>query len=91
MFPLLFAFAAGWAAQHFIGARAWWVFGPLLLLLFLSPAAGAAAFLILAGLAIVGLACYLLIAFLPHIIGFFLGIAFVILLIIGLGELIGAP
>ena len=89
MFPIIIAFAVGWAAQHFIGPKAWWVFGPLLLLLIFNPAAGAAAFLILLGLAVVGGLCYLILVFLPQIIGFIIGIAFVILLIIGLGQLMG--
>lgn len=88
--PILVAIAAGAAAQYFVGAKGWIVFGPLLLLLFINPAAGAAVFLILVGLVAVGAVCYLLITFLPQIIGFFLGIAFVVLLIIGIGRLMGA-
>ena len=89
MFAIGLAAAAYYVGYKLIGAKGWLVLLPLLILLILNPAAGAAAFLILLGLAVVGGLLYLLIAFLPQIIGFFIGIAFVFLLIIGLGQLAG--
>lgn len=89
MFPVLFAAAAGWIAYRYIGAKGWLILLPLIILLIASPAAGAALFLIIAGLAAASALCYILVVFLPHIIGFLIGIAFVVLLILGLGQLMG--
>ena len=90
MFAIGLAAAAYYVGYKLIGAKGWLVLLPLLILLILNPAAGAAAFLILLGLSVVGGICYLIFAFFWQILGFFIGIAFVFLLIIGLGQLIGA-
>jgi hypothetical protein len=82
---LLIALVAGYCAGRYAGAWGLLVFLIVFALLVINPAAGAAAFLLVLGIGLLGLVIYLL----PQILAFGLGILFVILLILGLGQLMG--
>lgn len=87
--PLMWAIGAGIVSHYFIGPKAWYFLGPLIILLFINPAWGALFFLVVGGFLLACVVLWLLWLALPYLLGFGLGIAMVILLIIGLGELMG--
>lgn len=89
MFAIGLAAAAYVLGRYVIGAKGWLILLPLILLLLINPAWGAAFFLAAVGLIIAGLLLYLLIKFLPQIVGFIIGIWLVFMLIIGIGTLVG--
>lgn len=90
MFAIGLAAAAYYIGYKVIGAKGWLFLLPLIILLLIDPALGAMFFLAMMGLVLVGGLLYLLLAFLPQIIGFFIGVAVVFMLIIGFGKLAGA-
>lgn len=89
MFAVGLAVAAYVLGRYVIGAKGWLILLPLVVLLLINPAWGAAFFLAVLGIAVAGGILYLLIAFLPQIVGFVIGVWLVFMLIIGIGSLVG--
>ena len=89
MFAIGLAAAAYYIGYKVIGAKGWLFLLPLIILLLIDPALGAMFFLAGLGLLVVSGIIYLILAFLPQIIGFCIGVAVVFMLIIGLGKLAG--
>ena len=87
--PVMWAIGAGIVSHYFIGPKAWYFLGPLIILLFINPAWGAAFFLVVGGILLACLAVYLLVIVFPYIFFFGVGIVMVYLLIIGFGQLMG--
>lgn len=87
--PVLWAIGAGLVTHYFVGAKGWLFIGPLIILLLINPAWGAAFFLVVGGILLAGLVLYLLILVFPYLFFFGLGIVMVYLLVIGLGQLMG--
>lgn len=81
----LLPLVTGLATHYLVGPKAWWVVGPILVLLLIDTRWAAAFFLVALGIGIL----FLLWRALPYIIFFAIGIAMVVGLILGIGGLMG--
>lgn len=87
--PALWAAAAFFIVYYFVGWKGWFVVGPLLVLLWINPAWGAALFLVIAAVVVGGLVLWLVWKILPWALFFILGIWMAYMIVVGLGMLMG--